>query len=668
MSRKSFHIMVLIFDWALGASLCPAKADQAAVTSYPAPYFQGAQLATAYDMVGRLPGFVFDAGISARGFAGTAGNVLIDGARPTAKIDDLQAILTRIPADRVERIDLIRGGAPGIDMQGQSVIANVILKRDDSLAVIAQLTNILYADRTDAPGGSLEFVRRNGDRVYDAAITRYGDVYDDAAGSGTYLFTTPGAGSESGSVRRPDSLRQGWGLNGSMSLTLLGGVFGANATAQSLFFNDGLAYGPPLTANFAETKKVTPGELGLHWDADLGANRISLLALARLEQDRITDTANGIDVGAQLFSETRTASESILRGTWRYGWSDALMLESGAEGAYNTLNGRSQFLDNNVAVTLPAADARVNERRGEIFAQATWKFSADGLLEGGARFELSHISALGVPSRGFAFIKPRILFSWAPWPNAQLRLRAERVAGQLDFTNFVASADLSGAGVSAGNLNLRPDRRWQYEGAYEVRFWDKGAVTAGVMHEEISDLVDFIPIGGGLDGPGNVHKAENDEFKLTFAIPFDALGAAGGLLKGNLQWDDSALSDPVAGQARSISGQRDRNITFEYSQDVAAWNSTFDVLLNPGGWSRPSYRIAQVSKTRLLTPYLQASWNYKPRPDLDIIVEADDFLPYHLNVEQDNYAGPRDRAALSQRQDIRNSTEPRLFLQLRKTF
>ena len=130
---------------------------QAAIASYPAAYFAGAQLSTAYDMVGRLPGFVFDDGNSARGFAGTAGNVLINSARPTAKTDDLQAILKRIAATRVARIDIIRGGAPGIDMQGQSVVANVILIRGQSTIIVATLQNTFYGDGHDGPGGTLQY-------------------------------------------------------------------------------------------------------------------------------------------------------------------------------------------------------------------------------------------------------------------------------------------------------------------------------------------------------------------------------------------------------------------------------------------------------------------------------------------------------------------------------
>ena len=139
--------------WLAGAALCALAAPAMAQTApsaaqtpiptgpaSPAPggdstrqgllvfepaFFADARPDTALDMIARLPGFGLDGGDSGtRGFAGAAGNVLIDGVRPSTKSDDLEQILRRISAAGVARIELIRGGAPGIDMQGRSVIAN----------------------------------------------------------------------------------------------------------------------------------------------------------------------------------------------------------------------------------------------------------------------------------------------------------------------------------------------------------------------------------------------------------------------------------------------------------------------------------------------------------------------------------------------------------------
>ena len=99
------------------------------VISYPAAFFVPLRPDTALDMINRLPGFTLDDGSAVRGFGGAAGNVLIDGQRPTSKTDDLVSILKRLPASQVARIDLIRGASPGIDMQGKTLVANIVLRK-----------------------------------------------------------------------------------------------------------------------------------------------------------------------------------------------------------------------------------------------------------------------------------------------------------------------------------------------------------------------------------------------------------------------------------------------------------------------------------------------------------------------------------------------------------
>src|SRR5438270_121548 len=106
----------------------PAPAAQQGVTSYGPEFFAATRPANANEMVERLPGFTLDTGSGVRGYEGAAGNVLIDGQRPATKTDNLEEVLKRIPFSTVARIDVIRGGAPGIDMQGKTVIANIVRK------------------------------------------------------------------------------------------------------------------------------------------------------------------------------------------------------------------------------------------------------------------------------------------------------------------------------------------------------------------------------------------------------------------------------------------------------------------------------------------------------------------------------------------------------------
>jgi hypothetical protein len=48
-------------------------------------------------------------------------------------------------------------------------------------------------------------------------------------------------------------------------------------------------------------------------------------------------------------------------------------VELGGEAALNVLDSRSALEENGVAIALPAANVRVEERRAEGFATATWR-------------------------------------------------------------------------------------------------------------------------------------------------------------------------------------------------------------------------------------------------------------------------------------------------------
>ena len=77
-------------------------------------------------MVSRVPGFTLqDGGGGERGFGQASLNILINGRRPSSKSSDAGDILGRIPANKVERIDIADGAS--LDIPGLSgQVANII--------------------------------------------------------------------------------------------------------------------------------------------------------------------------------------------------------------------------------------------------------------------------------------------------------------------------------------------------------------------------------------------------------------------------------------------------------------------------------------------------------------------------------------------------------------
>jgi outer membrane receptor protein involved in Fe transport len=657
------------------ALLCgPAAADDAdrGVLSYPASYFADQRPNTAYDMIGRLPGFTFNDGASARGFAGTAGNVLIDGQRPTSKSDDLQSILQRIPASDVDHIEVIRGGAPGIDMHGQTVVANVVRKQQASTEWILDLSDNIFQDGHTVPSASLNFTEHNGASTFEASATRYAG-FDDSVGWGFHQTTDVQTGKVTRQTAHTTGQGSGGAFTGAATVPWLDGVFKANLALQdSPFYSTATYFSDKGNRYITDDSVNRNAELGLHWNGHFGRWEDETLALERLgfSKDVNASSQPGDD---EIFSSSSMTNESILRDTLRYPWSDALSFEGGGEIAYNSLKGLSSFVLNGQSVALPDARAHVEERRGEVFAQGTWRVSKDFMFEAGARAEYSIISERSdtTVSRSFFYPKPRAVLTWTPDKDSQLRLRYERVVGQLDFNNFVATGNLGGSGVTAGNSDLRPDQRSQYEISYERHFWEKGAFVVTFMHEQIKDVVDLVPVqapdGTLFDAPGNIGDGRNEQINTTLTLPLDRIGIANGLLKITNIWNLTSVRDPVTHQDRVISGQRPQDIEVNFSQDIESLKSTWG-LFYYNCWDEYYYRLAETQHRKTVPPYIEVFWEYKPTPQWSFHLGFINLGQFAYDNKFYDYAGPRNQAPLATIDERWIKSQPRVYIDIRKTF
>jgi len=647
------------------------QAGDQGVSVYPASFFDDSRPATARDMINRVPGFTLETNnnTAARGFAGTASNVLVNGSRPTAKTDDIVTILQRIPATSVERIEVIRGGAPGIDMQGRSVVANIIRKRIDSTSTVLNSNMSFLGNGQWVPNGSLEFQAVRGETSYELTLARTMDIWDDAPGNGYRVTTAPGGAPFYERALRQGIVRLGWSAHGGIKTPLWGGEWDNNLTVKGNNFPSAVRYFGNGGSRFDYIARKKEGEFGSNWQGFVGSVNLEALVLQRLMRDENSNTSLS-PTDSAVFLTRNDGGESIARVTARYGLFPNLGLEGGGEVAYNFLDGRTSFTSNGVPVVLPNAVIAANERRGEVFANASWRIVPELSLEAGMRMEFSTIEARGDAhrSRDFFYPKPRVLLAWAPDEHSQVRLRIERVLGQLNFSDFVATSNLSGFGVAAGNADLRPDQRWQFEAAAEHHFWEKGALVVSFLHDEITDLKDFIPVTPTLDAPGNIARATLDELKVNATLPLDFLGLKNGLLKSTMTWWQSEVRDPVTGEMRRISNQRERNMFIELTQDLEEWKSTWGFSFSPASFNRQTWRLSQITRIAIHNPFMNAFWSYKPTPDWKIVLGADNFLPYRFEMKQFNYPGPRNLGGAPTVRDEFIRTQPRFYLNVRKSF
>ena len=653
--------------------VAPAAGAQQGVLVFEPAFFADARPDTALDMISRLPGFAFESGDSGtRGLAGTAGNVLIDGARPSTKSDSLDQILRRISAAGVARVELIRGGAPGIDMQGRSVVANVVLIRTVTTERVIEANTYLYPDGYLGPVLSARYSRREGDDQIEGSISGFSDRTDGTGDGFRRRYDAGGTLIQDADLVLWDRIRNlratgavqrrvGGGL---LRVNGLLGWFG-NENSQDLLIRSGAGVD---SFNDEEADNVN-SELGVNWSRDLGPRTgLELTGLQRYSTEEYTGVSESSG-DSSTFTADATSGESIGRAILRFRPNDRWSFETGGEAAYNFLDSATAYSENGVPIPLPSSSVKVEELRGEVFGQATWRPDPTLTIEGGLRLEVSEISQSGDSdlTKSFVYPKPRIQATWTPWAGHQFRFRAEREVGQLDFGDFIASADIDIGQVEGGNPDLEPQKQTVIEAIYERRFWGEGVFDATYQYAEVEDVVDVIPLTGGFDGVGNIGDGTASFFQLRLTLPTDRLGIPNGRLQTRGSWSSTSVLDPVTGEERRFQGNQAFGCGIGFNQDLAggrwSWGFNHGCNVDKGR----GYRVREV-RAFYAEPEVSAFVQWKPERDLTIKVDLGNASDREQGYDREIYTGPRDTAPLAFREVRRTHMSPWLFVQIRKTF
>ena len=651
----------------------PTTQTAPGVISYPPAFFAEQRPTTALDMVQRLPGFSLDGGDNVRGFEGSAGNVLIDGARPVSKTDDLEEILRRIPASQVEHVELIRGGAPGIDMQGKSILANVVRIKGGGFSGLVALANNTNTNGQSRTGLRLEATGQAGPGSWEGSL-RYGQGLNDGAGPGPRVRLAPNGASLILSDIDSHGQAYQWVGTGAYEAPLAGGKLRVNARGfwNWYDYNELNRIRFPVRAlessHYSEDEYEV--ELGGRFARDLGPrSQLELVGLQKLTGQDIVSPSRAPTSSSDFFLDKKT-SETIGRGVLKYRLSDRMSFEAGAESALNILESETDILANGRPVILPAADVRVTEKRGELFGKAVWKPSPALTLETGLRYEGSALSSEGdvALEKTLYFAKPRVAAAWAPDDKTQLRLSYERVVGQLKFSDFVADSSPNRGGLAVGNPNLAPEQAWVAEAAVERRFWTKGAVVLTLRHSQLTDVIDRAPIlagGAYFDSPSNIGDGTKDELIFNATLPLDAL-LKGAQIRGETTWRRSEVTDPTTGEKREISNLKPNEWEAHFTHDLPQYRMSWGIDAF-GAWRETSYRFNEVYTDKLKT-FVIVFAEWKARPDLTVRAEVNNATERGFRHTQVVYDGPRGRAPLKYVDDRDIQFGRGLYVRVRKTF
>ncbi|RAK66332.1 TonB-dependent receptor plug domain-containing protein [Phenylobacterium kunshanense] len=663
---------------ALPAAPQPAAAERG-VTAYPPAFFADVRPVSAYDMVVRLPGFTFDKGSTVRGLEGSGGNVLIDGKPPLAKNDTLEDILRRIPAASVARVEVIRGGAPGIDMEGRSVVANVVRGQQAGFRGAVQPYFDAVYDGRFLPGVRFEgqWTLPGGRNAEFSQTFSTGHFPNDENGDGGRIRYAPDGRRLIDSEVDADQHGHRIQSTGAFSTPLMGGQLSLTGSIQfnygalELYDNDRIAGGVEYEKS---PNKRGQHEAGIRFTRRLN-EKVGMEAL--LFQQVFIQDLESIFRGPTLtrdFALDRKSYETVGRLQFNITPAPGMRIEAGGEGAYNRLDSQTALAVNGRPVPLPAGDVLVEEVRGQAILRGTWRLSPRLTLEAGARQEYSRVTSAGdvTLEKSLTYLKPRAALTWTPGEGAQMRLRIEREVGQLNFDDFVASPNVASTGVVvAGNPDLTPLQAWVYEATVERSFWKDGSIVLTYRHFDLSDVVDRAPIlgpGGVIlaDAPGNIGSGRKTEVQAGLTAPLDRLGLRSAQLKGQVTWRDTKVLDPLTRSNRQISTLHPVDWEVHFSQALPQWRMTWGLDLL-GGFRERVFRLTEI-ETKKVSPYLILYTEHRLRPDVTLRIEANGINMRDAKRIREVYAGPRSLGQLVYT-DVRDlEWGGNLMVRLRKTF
>jgi hypothetical protein len=649
---------------------------QRGVLAYQPSFFINKRPSTAMDMVQWLPGFSFQDTRDVRGLEGSGGNVLIDGKPPTSKTDTLQSVLRRIPAEQIERIDIISGGQPGIDMHGWPVIANVILKKDANKRRTVTVAG--YGDAEGRGGGtlSLNSSTKNDKRTVEASLDAGQALNSNPViGEGTWT-RVDGAGAKVFDAN-PRAVQTGpyAVASGAYDQALAGGRLRFNGSGrysgQNYYEHDRLRYGPEGTG-FTHLQTYEQGEFGAAYEYPLSKKTsLETTVLERLTHYWANNDLNRPPAPSVL-DKLQDSAETVARVTARYKPKDSFSLEAAAEGAFNTAETRSRETQSGAPVALPNSNVDLRESRGDVGVTATWKPDAKFSAEAGVKAEHSTLtgSADAPVDRSFDYLKPRAVLTWAPNKDSQVRLHVEHEVDQLDFGLFVAGTNWVNGQNIAGNVQVRPQQDWLSELVLERHFWSTGDLSLTFRHKKLIDQIDEVPIalpdGSLIPIAQNIGGGWQNDFVINLLIPFKPLGLSGATLKTVLTWTGAEVTDPVSHQKRMPSGQAGFQGELHFAEDLPSWKLNVGVDAYANG---PSKNYTPFGDTT------QGPWGqfilfteYRPTSQWSIRGQVGGMPGLRMRQVIDTFTGLKDQSPLFYR-DTQNLGIPVFFnLRFRRQF